>query len=43
MQNKANFKKAEINISCYLQKDYENESAFGGRENKANQTQFPRR
>jgi len=26
MQNKANFKKARINVSYYLQKDYENES-----------------
>jgi hypothetical protein len=24
MQNKANFKKAEMNVSYYLQKDYEN-------------------
>jgi len=42
MQNKANFKRARINVSCYLQKDYENESVFSGQENKANQTQFPR-
>jgi len=25
MQNKANFKKARMNVTCYLQKDYENE------------------
>ena len=25
MQNKANFRRAEMNVSCYLEKDYENE------------------
>ena len=42
MQNKANFKKAEINVTYYLQKDYGNESAFRVWKNKPNQTQFTR-
>jgi len=40
MQNKANFQKAQINVRYYLQKDYGNESVFGGQENKPNQSQF---
>jgi len=42
MQNKANLRKAQINVKYYLQKDYGNESAFRVWKNKANQTQFPR-
>ena len=40
MQNKANFKKAQINVKYYLQKDYENESRRRLWENKAKQSQF---
>jgi hypothetical protein len=40
IQNKANFKKARMNICYYLQKDCENESAFSGQKNKANQSQL---
>jgi len=43
MQNKPNFRKAKMNISSALTKDYENETAFSLRENKPNQTQFQKR
>jgi len=39
-QNKPNFRKARMNVSSVLTKDYENNHAFGLRENKPNQTQF---
>ena len=46
MQNKPNLLDAQMNVSSILTKDYENEIAFGLRENKPNlchryQTQFP--
>ncbi|MBA7658586.1 hypothetical protein ES703_66545 [subsurface metagenome] len=40
MQNKPNFRKAQMNVNFYSQKDYENETAFGLRENKPKQSQF---
>jgi len=43
MQNKANFRKAQMNANLFLTKDYENESTLSGQENKANQTQFPKK
>jgi len=36
MQNKPNFRKAKMNISPALTKDYENETAFSLRQNKPN-------
>jgi len=39
LQNKANFKKARINVNYYLQKDYENKLRRRLWENKPNQTQ----
>ena len=40
MQNKANFRKDQINISVFTTKDYENKTGFGVLENKAKQSQF---
>jgi len=40
MQKKANFKKAEMFVNYYLQKDYENEPRRRLCENKPKQTQF---
>jgi len=40
MQNKANFRKAQINITFYFTEDYENKSGRGLRKNKPNQSQF---
>ncbi len=40
MQNKANFRKAKMNVNFYSTKDYENERLSRLRENKPNQTQF---
>jgi hypothetical protein len=40
MQNKANFKKAEMNVSSILAKDYENKCLRGRKKNKAKQSQF---
>jgi hypothetical protein len=40
MQNKANFRKRQMNISIFTIKDYENEPAFGVPENKPKQSQF---
>jgi len=41
MQNKPNFREAQMNANSIITNDYGNESAFRARENKANQTQFP--
>ena len=40
MQNKANLPDSRMNVSPVITKDYENDNAFGLRENKPNQTQF---
>jgi hypothetical protein len=40
MQNKANLRKGQMNISVFAIKDYENKTGFGGPENKAKQSQF---
>ena len=40
MQNKPNFRKAQMNVNFYSQKDYENKPAFGVRKNKPKQSQF---
>jgi len=40
MQNKANFRKAQMNVNFTLQKDYENKPACRVQKNKANQSQF---
>jgi len=40
MHNKANFSEAQMNASSVFTKDYENESAFRGRQSKAKQSQF---
>jgi len=40
MQNKANFKKAEMFVSYDLQKDYENKQRRRLWENKPKQSQF---
>jgi len=41
-QYKPNFRNAQMNVSSVLTKYYENETAFRLRENKPNQTQFPK-
>jgi len=40
MQNKANFRKAQMSANTFSQKDYENELRLLARKNKPNQTQF---
>ncbi len=40
MQNKPNFRKSQMNVSIFSQKDYENISDWTLGENKPNQTQF---
>jgi len=44
MQNKPNLPDAQMNVTSFYTKDYENKPPFGLRENKANtkpiQTQF---
>jgi len=40
MQNKANFRKGQMNISVFTIKDYENKTGFGIPENKPKQSQF---
>ena len=40
MQNKPNFRKAQMNLNFYSTKDYENEIAFRLRKYKPNQSQF---
>jgi len=40
MQNKPNFRKAQINASSFLTKNYDNEITFRLRKNKPKQTQF---
>jgi hypothetical protein len=40
MQNKANLRKRQMNISVFTIKDYENEPAFGIPKSKPKQTQF---
>ena len=40
MQNKANFKNDNMNVSTYITKDYENLLTFCRRKNKAKQSQF---
>ena len=39
-QNKPNFRKAKMNVTSILTKDYENETTFRVLENKPNQSQF---
>jgi len=43
MQNKANFRKAKMNINLYLTMAYKNETAFRVRKNKPKQSQFQNR
>jgi len=40
MQNKANLRKSQRNVSFFVAKDYENIGACGVQKNKANQSQF---
>ena len=40
MQNKPNLLNAQINVSSFITKDYENGHLLGRRKNKPNQTQF---
>ena len=40
MQNKPNFQDAQMNVSIFSKKDYNNETAFRRGKNKPNQTQF---
>jgi len=40
MQNKPNLLNAQINVSSFTTKDYENVHLLGRRKNKPNQTQF---
>jgi len=40
MQNKPNFRKSQMNVSIFSQKDYENIPPTEKCENKPNQTQF---
>ena len=40
MQNKANLKNAQMNVTAYNTKDYGNFRPFSRRKNKANQSQF---
>jgi hypothetical protein len=40
MQNKANFRKGQMNISIFTIKDYENEPTFGVPKSKPKQSQF---
>jgi len=40
MQNKANLRKDQMDISLFIRKDYENKSAFSVPKNKAKQSQF---
>ena len=40
MQNKPNFRKAEMKLSFYSTKDYENQGRLRNSKNKPNQTQF---
>jgi hypothetical protein len=42
MQNKPNFLNAQMNVTSFVAKDYENKSNWRLGENKANQTQFQR-
>jgi len=39
MQNKPNLLNAQINVSSFITKDYENVHLLGHRKNKAKQTQ----
>jgi len=43
MQNKPNLLNAQMNVSSFITKDYENVHLRGRRKNKPNQTQFPQR
>jgi len=43
IQNKPNFRKAQINVTSVSTEDYENESASRVAQNKPNQTQFQRK
>jgi hypothetical protein len=40
MQNKPNFSRAEMNVTAFITKDYENLRLFRHGKNKPNQTQF---
>ena len=39
MQNKPNFRKAQMSANVFLRKDYENETTLRPQKNKPNQTQ----
>jgi len=41
MQNKPNFKDAQVNVSIFLKMSYENKSNWTLGQNKPKQTQFP--
>jgi hypothetical protein len=43
MQNKPNFPEPQMNPTVYFTRNYENNPALWLRQNKANQTQFPKR
>jgi len=43
MQNKANFRRAEMNAKGFSQRDYENKPTFAVQENKPKQSQFSNR
>ena len=42
MQNKANFRKSQMDVKLNISRDYENKSNWTLGENKPNQTQFAR-
>jgi len=42
-QNKANFRKAQMNVNSLITKDYRKNDALAVQKNKPNQTQFPSR
>jgi len=42
MQNKANFRKSQMNVNTYNTSDYENKSDWTLGENKPKQSQFPK-
>ncbi len=40
MQNKANFRKAQMNVNSFITKDYRKKDDFAVQKNKAKQSQF---
>jgi hypothetical protein len=42
MQNKANLRRAKMDVNIYSAKDYGNGTTFALSENKPNQSQFPK-